>query len=96
MTCPAFRHRRLRGRAWLATRARVLRLRPLCIECQRVGRVREAVEVDHRLRLADGGTNDDSNLQGLCLDCHKAKTAAENRSHAAPTFDEHGRVVWTR
>ena len=31
-------------------------------------------EVDHIISLADGGTNDASNLQALCLMCHRVKT----------------------
>ncbi len=40
--------------------------------------MRDAEEVDHIVRLADGGTDHPSNLQSLCEDCHKEKTAAEN------------------
>jgi 5-methylcytosine-specific restriction protein A len=35
-------------------------------------------EVDHIIRLADGGSNEIDNLQILCKECHKAKTNAEN------------------
>lgn len=31
-------------------------------------------EVDHVIEQTDGGTNDLSNLQTLCLPCHKEKT----------------------
>ena len=37
-----------------------------------------ANEVDHILELAEGGDNDISNLQVLCTNCHKIKTAAYN------------------
>jgi len=37
---------------------------------------------DHRLPLADGGSNDDDNIVLICLDCHKAKTRGENKSRA--------------
>jgi 5-methylcytosine-specific restriction endonuclease McrA len=36
-------------------------------------------EIDHVLALKDGGTNDASNLQALCLMCHRVKS---NRSSA--------------
>jgi len=34
-------------------------------------------EVDHKLALVNGGSNDDSNLQLLCSICHKDKTATD-------------------
>lgn len=42
-----------------------------------VGRISGATEVDHRVPLKQGGTDDRQNLQGLCHDCHAAKTKAE-------------------
>jgi 5-methylcytosine-specific restriction endonuclease McrA len=44
------------------------------------------LELDHRFRLRDGGTNDDDNLWLLCRDCHKAKTRAEHSSHLRALF----------
>jgi len=35
-------------------------------------------EVDHKIRLEHGGTNDVSNLEALCRECHGEKTAMEN------------------
>ena len=46
----------------------------MCRMCERA----IATEVDHIKRKADGGTDDIDNLQGLCHDCHKAKTTYEN------------------
>ena len=37
----------------------------------------DTYEIDHIVPLASGGTNDDSNLQLLCVDCHKEKTTLE-------------------
>lgn len=37
-------------------------------------------DIDHVLPLADGGSNDISNLQALCPSCHRVKTARENRA----------------
>lgn len=51
---------------------------PLCVECQAKGMVVAAAEVDHIVPLADGGTNDDENLQSLCKSCHSRKTARES------------------
>jgi 5-methylcytosine-specific restriction protein A len=36
-----------------------------------------ATDVDHVLRKAAGGADDDSNLQSLCHSHHSAKTARE-------------------
>jgi hypothetical protein len=35
-------------------------------------------EVDHKIRLADGGSNHVSNLVALCRNCHGKKTTFEN------------------
>lgn len=35
-------------------------------------------EVDHKLRLEYGGTNELDNLEALCRECHGRKTAMEN------------------
>jgi 5-methylcytosine-specific restriction endonuclease McrA len=34
-------------------------------------------EIDHRLRLQYGGSNDINNLVALCPNCHRKKTATE-------------------
>lgn len=70
--------RRLRGRALQARNARIAtRDFYTCKICGRVAdRVGEG-QVDHRVPLAQGGTEDDANLQWLCVDCHRAKTNRE-------------------
>ena len=35
-------------------------------------------EVDHKIRLEHGGTNELDNLEALCRECHGCKTAMEN------------------
>jgi 5-methylcytosine-specific restriction endonuclease McrA len=35
-------------------------------------------EVDHKIRLENGGSNHVDNLVALCRDCHGKKTAMEN------------------
>ena len=37
----------------------------------------ETYEVDHRLALFKGGTNDPANLVALCPNCHRKKTVEE-------------------
>jgi len=68
---------RTRGRRWMAIRAGVLSESPLCVACQRAGRIRIADEVDHILPLHKGGTDDTDNLQALCTECHADKTARD-------------------
>lgn len=65
---------RIRGRRLQTRRRRYLAEHPLCARCDAFGRTSEAVELDHVVPLAKGGTDDESNLQGLCVACHKAKT----------------------
>lgn len=39
-------------------------------------------EADHKTRLKDGGENRESNLQVLCILCHREKTGKENSDQA--------------
>jgi 5-methylcytosine-specific restriction protein A len=43
--------------------------------CQKCGR--PGHDVDHIINVADGGTDEDDNLQVLCPDCHRVKTQTE-------------------
>lgn len=43
-----------------------------------------ALEVDHVVPLADGGSDNFSNLQVLCKPCHTAKTTAEQAARRLP------------
>lgn len=71
---------RLRGRANQERRRRVFRRNPLCVPCEAAGRVTLATVADHIVPLADGGRDSEDNLQGICHDCHVAKTSDENRT----------------
>jgi 5-methylcytosine-specific restriction endonuclease McrA len=73
--------KRLSGRALQERNARILRRDPLCRMCLASGRVAEAEQVDHIKPLEHGGSEQDSNLQGLCVECHEIKSLAE-RGHA--------------
>lgn len=51
-------------------------------------------ETDHILPLIDNGTHDRENLQRLCENCHKAKTAKENSIRGRNnTRDKKGRFT---
>lgn len=69
--------KRTTGRAWQNIRKRVLSDNPLCVHCQLEGLITLANEVDHIKPLSQGGTDDYSNLQGLCSHHHTIKTAKE-------------------
>lgn len=60
---------RLRGRHLQKIRDRVLSANPLCVICKHV-----ATQVDHIVALTNGGLDVEANRQGLCDECHKAKT----------------------
>ena len=68
---------RLRGRPLQTLRRRLLSAQPLCVACQRAGRLTVASELDHIVALVNGGDNDEENLQGLCAPCHVDKTAVD-------------------
>lgn len=78
------RHERGYGTKWEKIRERILRRdNGLCQECLRNGRVTPVghkpftAYCDHIVPKAEGGTDDDSNLQTLCRACHQAKTDRE-------------------
>jgi 5-methylcytosine-specific restriction enzyme A len=65
---------RIRGRKLIERRALWFMQHPLCVMCKREGRVSMATELDHIVALANGGKDDETNLQGLCADHHRIKT----------------------
>lgn len=72
------------GSGWDARRKRALaRDCGLCQQCLREGRVTAVGDrpysawCDHIVPKAEGGTDDEANLQTLCRSCHQAKTDAE-------------------
>ena len=66
---------RMRGRVLQRERERLFNEQPLCAICQ----VRATMKRDHIVPLAEGGTDDADNTQGLCSACHKRKTQQEAR-----------------
>lgn len=65
---------------WRKARDGWLRSHPLCVHCERDGRVRAANEVDHIIpHKGDMGLFwDNTNWQSLCKPCHSLKTATED------------------
>lgn len=69
--------KRITGRKLQRLRAELFARAPLCAECQRHGRVTLASERDHIVSLEEGGDDADGNVQGLCAECHDAKSKVE-------------------
>jgi len=68
--------RRVNGYAWKKLREQVLeRDKYLCVNCRKRGWLTKANQVDHIVERSKGGKDDLLNLQSLCEDCHKQKTA---------------------
>lgn len=51
--------------------------------CCRCGRITMDLECDHIVNKAQGGTDDLSNLQSLCVPCHEEKTLLESKAGMA-------------
>ena len=67
------------GSWWDKLRLKILvRDRYLCQVCLNLGVMKEAKQVDHIVNKAIGGNNDPSNLQSICIECHKRKTQKES------------------
>ena len=86
---------RIRGRKRQEIRAAHFRDRPLCVECEKLGIVSLAVELDHVVALVNGGIESRDpfvNRQGLCVDHHRIKSRADlaiaRRSGQKPLSDE--------
>ena len=67
-----------RGGTWTRTARLHKACHPTCANC---GAIHE-LETDHIVPLHRGGTNAWSNLQSLCTECHKLKSAQELRDGA--------------
>lgn len=81
---------RIRGRALQAIRHRILRRDAgicRCSTCQRTGALKAAHEVEHRIPLWAGGTEDDSNRYAINVDCHAEKTRCEAAMRAQGGFE---------
>ena len=69
---------RMRGGNWMRVIERIKqRDCGICQKCKTIRRYAIGSEVDHKRPLSEGGSDDDSNLWLLCVECHKAKTQAE-------------------
>lgn len=71
-------YKRESGRRLQRKRVELFTREPLCRECTKQGRVSLAEIRDHITPLAEGGSDDDSNVQPLCTSCSDAKTKRES------------------
>ena len=86
---------RLRGRGLQDRRARMLDAEPLCRICVAEGRTTAAVELDHIVPLHLGGDDIEDNLQPICDEHHKDKTAGEARGRSkSSVWRRKARVTW--
>lgn len=74
------RHQRGYGWDWEKTVKRILdRDENLCQPCLKAGRTSLGNQVDHIVPKAQGGGDNDENLQAICTACHRVKTQRESR-----------------
>lgn len=67
------------GAMWRKIRADVMvRDNYLCQTCKRAKTITAANAVDHIKPKSQGGTDNMNNLEAICNDCHKTKTAQGN------------------
>ena len=70
-------NQRIRGRRLQRRRQLYRDRQPWCVVCASRGVHRPWTELDHTVAMENGGTDTDDNIQGLCDDCHAAKTAQD-------------------
>jgi 5-methylcytosine-specific restriction protein A len=75
---------RIRGRKLQRLRAALFSEQPLCVECDKQGRVTLATQRDHVQALVNKGQEDEANVQPLCTDCHKIKTDRDLNRKSKP------------
>lgn len=68
---------RIRGRALQEKRKAFWIDNPHCEKCNAFTLYPHGFELDHRIRLADGGDESPENTQLLCIACHADKTESE-------------------
>jgi len=66
---------------WKKARTRFLKAHPLCVECQKQGRLTKATVVDHIIPHRGDAKLfwDEANWQPLCKSCHDHKTMTKDR-----------------
>lgn len=88
------RHQRGYGKLWDKIRVTVMQqANSRCQHCLKQGRYTLATQVDHIIPKAKGGTDDITNLQALCEQCHKIKTAHDKGHNIKQGTSEDGTPI---
>jgi 5-methylcytosine-specific restriction protein A len=69
---------RIRGRALQRLRTQLFARQPWCALCPKRGTHNLATIRDHITPLAEGGRDDETNVQGLCQTCSDLKSREES------------------
>lgn len=85
--------KRIRGRRLQAIRKAHFAQHPLCVACEAKGKTSLAVELDHIVALTNGGKDEPSNRQGLCIPCHDAKTLRDLNLQPKTAFGPDGEPI---
>ena len=75
--------------SYVRMRKYILAREPLCRVCKN----EIATQIDHIIRLRDGGTNKIENLQPICKDCHDEKSRIERGGKPKVVVDNNGRPI---
>lgn len=78
------KNNRITGWKLQQRRNRMLMRQPLCVHCQANGLVSLATQLDHIVALCNGGKDEEANLQPLCAECHRVKTASDKKTLYRP------------
>lgn len=82
----------LYGYRWQQYRKTFLASNPLCVECEKLGKVTQATVVDH-IQKHDGDLNlfwDANNHQALCAHCHNSWKQTLEKSGVSKGCDVFG------
>ena len=92
------RHQRGYGSAWEKLREQAFRRDAgICQYCRaKFGLVHLGTQVDHIVPKAQGGSDEIENLQTICDEGHKRKTAEENGKTWRPEIGADGWPILTR
>lgn len=82
---------RMRGRKLQERRFRKwTQAKGLCASCRTLTAYPDGFQLDHIKALANGGKDDESQTQVLCLRCHDIKTATDLGQRARVVIGEDG------
>ena len=70
---------RIRGRKLQRLRADLFARFPWCVLCPKRGTHNRSTIRDHTIPLAEGGRDDATNEQAICVDCSRIKTDEESK-----------------